>query len=90
MTILFVFSLLSIISVGESAVLGGHSGAPLPEPCLFARNFTESWRLDHDGKQIKPGGPHSWNGYACDLHKDIQWFRFTGAAGKLCYVSVKL
>lgn len=48
--------------------------------CYSATNLTEAWRTDN-GSGIRPGGPHSANGYACDLHDDLQWFRFTGAAG---------
>ena len=55
---------------------------PVPEPCLSATNLTEAWRKDHDGKNIKPGGAHSQSKYACDLYKELEWFRFTGYAGK--------
>ena len=55
---------------------------PAPPLCLSATNLTESWRLDHDGKDIRPGGPHSGGGYACDFRKNLKWFRFAGAAGK--------
>ena len=53
-------------------------------PCLSATNLTESWRMDHDGKDLRGGGPnaHSSSGRACDFRKSLQWFRFTGAAGK--------
>lgn len=52
-----------------------------PSECSAAINLTESWRLDHSGSRIKPDGPNSFNGYACDFRKDLQWFRFSGAAG---------
>ena len=54
---------------------------PVPEECLIATNLTQSWRLDHKGSNIRPGGPHSDSGYACDLHKDLHWFRFSGDGG---------
>ena len=50
--------------------------------CLTATNLTQSWRLDHEGSDIRPGGPHSYDGYACDFHKNLQWFRFSGEGGK--------
>ena len=51
--------------------------------CLSATNLTESWRMDHDGQDLKGSGPNAYNGvYACDFRKELQWFRFTGAAGK--------
>ena len=56
---------------------------PIPRECQTATNLTQSWRLDHNGSEIKPGGPHSYTGYACDFHRDLQWFRFTGDAGNL-------
>ena len=53
-----------------------------PAECLTAKNLTQSWRSDHKGRNIRPGGPHSSRfGYNCDLHKDLQWFRFSGQAG---------
>ena len=52
-----------------------------PNPCQQAKNLTDSWRKDHRGSNIQPGGPHSSNGYACDTADNTQWFRFTGAAG---------
>ena len=55
---------------------------PLPSPCLSATNLTESWRMDHVGKNLMAGGPNAYNGRACDLRQSLQWFRFTGAAGK--------
>ena len=56
----------------------------IPDSCQSATNLTGSWRLNHNGTNLKPGGPHSKSGYACDFHKDLQWFRFTGSAGKIC------
>ena len=55
---------------------------PLPAPCLSATNLTDSWRMDHEGKDLKGGGPNAYIGRACDLRKELQWFRFTGPAGK--------
>lgn len=52
-----------------------------PQECLTAEKRTESWRLDHNGGNIRPGGANSQDGYACDLHDSNRWFRFTGAAG---------
>ena len=54
----------------------------LPE-CLSAKNLTGSWRLDHNGSHIRPGGDHSYDGHTCDLHRDLEWFRFTGKAGNI-------
>lgn len=54
-----------------------------PDPCASATVFSESWRLDSNGKDLKPGGPHSRNGYNCDLHTDLDWFRFRREAGIL-------
>ena len=56
--------------------------APQPAECLTATNLTQSWRLDHNGSHVKPNGSHSSNGYACDFHIDLQWFRFSGDGGK--------
>ena len=54
-----------------------------PIQCQTAVNFTESWRLLHNGEDVRGGGAHSSSsGYACDIHEDTTWFRFTGAAGK--------
>ena len=51
-------------------------------PCNYAISLTESWRSDHKASNIKPGGRHSFTGYACQLSSDdSQWFRFKGAAG---------
>ena len=54
----------------------------LPEECLSATNLTESWRMDHNSSHIRPGGPNSDHGFACDFRPSLQWFRFTGEAGK--------
>ena len=43
-----------------------------PVECQQAINYTQSWRLDPAGKNIKPGGLYSKKGYACDLH-DKDW-----------------
>ena len=53
---------------------------PLPIECRNATNFTESWRLDHSGQNIRPGGEHSYDNYACDVHTK-NWFRFSSQAG---------
>ena len=53
-----------------------------PSQCLSATNLTDSWRMDHDGKNLKGRGPNAVSGWACDFRKSLQWFRFTGAAGK--------
>jgi hypothetical protein len=55
---------------------------PVPEECRKAVNYTQSWRRDHSGSDIRGGGPHNRAGYACDLHAgSSEWFRFSGAAG---------
>jgi len=59
--------------------VGGNVTQP-PKECLEAQFFTESWRLRHNGDDFRGSGNHSFFGYACDLHQ-IQWFRFSGAAG---------
>ena len=53
-----------------------------PSECLNAVNLDEIWRADRIGSDWRPGGPHAnfW-GFACDFHKDLQWFRFSGRAG---------
>ena len=51
------------------------------DTCQNAYNYTEPWRRDHNGSGLKPGGPHSERGYACDLYESPQWFRFSGEAG---------
>ena len=53
-----------------------------PVECQLAVNYTQSWRRDHKGSDIRPGGLYSNGGYACDLHNNLtQWFRFSGDAG---------
>ena len=53
-----------------------------PFDCQQAVSYTQSWRRDHKGSNIKPGGLYSSGGYACDLNiNSPQWFRFSGAAG---------
>ncbi|XP_067940137.1 uromodulin-like [Watersipora subatra] len=58
-----------------------HQSYPQPPECENATTFTQPWRKDHDGKGLKPGGPSSLLGRACDERKDLQWFRFRGEAG---------
>ena len=53
---------------------------PLPSECRYAVNLTGSWRLDHSAHDLKAGGPHNDNGYACDLHT-TDWFRISGDGG---------
>ena len=55
--------------------------SPQQKICKSALNLTESWRRDTNGADLKPGGNHSKNGYACDISLGRRWFRFTGAAG---------
>ena len=55
---------------------------PAPSPCTSAHNLTESWRRDHDGMHLRGGGSNTIVGWACDFRKDLQWFRFTGSAGR--------
>ena len=56
---------------------------PPPAECLSATNLTDSWRIDHDGKDLRSGAPNADSrGWACDFRKSLQWFKFTGAAGK--------
>ena len=33
-----------------------------PTKCLTATNLTQSWRLDHNGSDIRGGGPNSYKG----------------------------
>lgn len=53
----------------------------MPTECLTATNITNSERTDRLGHDLRPGGPYSQQGYACDFHRDLQWFRFTAHAG---------
>lgn len=50
-------------------------------PCSSAVNLDQSWRVDRNGSHIRPGGVRSFDGYACDQHKGLQWFRFSGKGG---------
>ena len=53
-----------------------------PVECQQAVNYTQSWRRNHEGSGIRPGGPDSQEGYACDFgESSSRWFRFSGAAG---------
>ena len=52
------------------------------KPCRSATDLTESWRMSHNASKLLPGGPSNSGGQACDLRNSLQWFRFTGAAGK--------
>ena len=56
----------------------------LPEECITATNLTEAWRIDHNSSGIQPRGftKSTYHGYACDLNPALNWFRFTGEAGK--------
>ncbi|XP_067943614.1 uncharacterized protein [Watersipora subatra] len=50
--------------------------------CMNAFNLSSSWRLAYNDSDIRPGvGKQSIDGYACDLHEELQWFRFTEDAG---------
>ena len=54
---------------------------PIPVECMNAINLTESWRLDHSGRRIKPNNGR----YNCDTSSMMDagrpWFRFSGNAG---------
>ncbi|XP_067930313.1 uncharacterized protein [Watersipora subatra] len=66
----------------EQSVSPDHSSPVLAPECLTATNFTRAWRSDINQTDIRPGfGEHSIDGYSCDLHNDLEWFRFTEAAG---------
>lgn len=52
--------------------------SPIPKECKLALNYTNSWRRDYQGSNIRPGGTS--DGSNCDLKRKA-WFRFTGAAG---------
>lgn len=54
---------------------------PQIDGCTTATNLTQFWRVDANGSNYKPGGSRSSYGYACDLHPDMQWFRFSREAG---------
>lgn len=57
------------------------ASSSLPSECLTVTNLTDPSRLDTNGRILTPGGPHSEDGFACDLRTDLAWFRFAGAAG---------
>ena len=57
------------------------SATSTPSECLTATNLTQTWRLDHKGGNIRPGGPHSFGGWTCDFNKGLKWFRFSGDGG---------
>ena len=55
-----------------------------PQECINAQNFTHPARSDAEGHNYKVSAytGHNYLGYSCDFHKDIDWFRFTGQAGR--------
>ena len=48
--------------------------------CDNPHEFTQKWRKE--GRNIQGGGDKSESGWACDIRRDLGWFRFTGDAGK--------
>lgn len=68
------FLLLAFVVSCESAVV-------TPYQCRDATNLTDGWRKDSSGRNYKPGGPHSSDGYVCDYHMKEHWFRFSKDAG---------
>ena len=74
--------LTDITATIDAAAETTTSSVLLPSQCLSATNLRDSWRIDHDGRNLKPGGLFSRNGYACDIRNRLQWFRLSGAAGK--------
>ena len=50
-----------------------------PLQCEKAINLTESWRQDHRGSQIFPGGKN--NDFSMMVRQGRPWFRFTEGAG---------
>ena len=72
-------------TVSNTAVpeLATHTSVSALLKCLTATNLTQPWRKEHRGVGLNGGGPHSESGNACDLHSGLQWFRFTGSAGKI-------
>lgn len=56
---------------------------PMPPECKTATNFTELERIDHEGSNVNVSAytGHNYLGFACDFHKDVEWFQFTGEAG---------
>lgn len=51
------------------------------EACKTAVNLTDSWRKSHVSTSRSGGDNTHRNKQACDLGRNLQWFRFTGAAG---------
>lgn len=64
----------------------------LPHECQTAVNLTEWWRRDTNGSDIRGKAPQLeierfrpediFDLYACDFRADLNWFRFSGEAGK--------
>ena len=53
-----------------------------PKACQQAKTYKDSWRKDHGGRSIRPGGAYSYGGHKCDFgDRPPKWFRFSGAAG---------
>ena len=67
----------------------GSNFVNIDEACRGAANYDQSWRLDHNGKNILGETTHSHGGYACDVYDGSPWFRITGAAG-LCYNKMEI
>ena len=68
--------------VRSSTHVATTTGPALPQECQQAVNYTQSWRRDHLGSFLRPGGPNSKDSFACDFGaSSSQWFRFSGAAG---------
>ena len=53
---------------------------PLLAQCISAINFTESWRLDHKGRKIRPDGTRNCDTRQLSSNKGT-WFRFSGSGG---------
>ncbi|XP_067951364.1 pancreatic secretory granule membrane major glycoprotein GP2-like [Watersipora subatra] len=51
------------------------------EACENATILADSWRLEHQGKDLKGGGLNSNYRRACDLRESLGWFRFADEAG---------
>ncbi|XP_067930443.1 oncoprotein-induced transcript 3 protein-like [Watersipora subatra] len=49
---------------------------PQPLECQSARNLTEAWRMDHEGREMYPNSIVN-----CDNSLNQTWFRFIGEAG---------
>ena len=69
-----------------------------PEECLTARNLSEAWRSKYKKSNVWAGSgdiegsgsgdDEDFSEYSvCDFQSELQWFRFTGAAGEhiSCY-----